>query len=86
MSQLDVIDNITITDDKLQISYLLVEYLRHDMLIRYKDLTELVFQIGLLIHSGPISKLWTKSYILINSHLKCKNIHKKLSQNLIYGL
>ena len=42
MRQLDVNDNITITDDKLQIHCLHVESLRDDMLIRFKDLTELV--------------------------------------------
>ena len=42
MRQLDVNDNITITDDKLQIYCLHVESLRDYMLIRFKDLTELV--------------------------------------------
>ena len=42
MRQLDVTDNITITYDKLQFYCLYVESLREDILIRFKDLTELV--------------------------------------------
>ena len=42
MTQLDVTDNITITDDKLQFICLHVESLRDDMLIRFKELTKLV--------------------------------------------
>ena len=88
MRQLDVNDNITITDDKLQIYCLYVESLRDDMLIRFKDLTELVIPTWVINPFGTnietVDIHLQEEFIDLLNDIECSAVFPQIGYNAFW--
>ena len=85
MRQLDVNDNITIAGDKLQIYCLHVESLRDDMLIRFKDLTELVIPTWVINPFGTnmetVDIHLQEEFIDLQKDIECSAVFPQIGYN-----